>query len=95
MCEVDLKEINESALMRANAKLREENNDMRGRLAQYRKQFNHVLKEARGYNREKRTRDRVTWAVMLLVRVAWFAAGAAVFCAAVAKLIAWVSYLSK
>lgn len=95
MCEANLKELNESALMRANAKLRMENNSLKGRLAQYRAQANHVLTEARDYNREKRVRDRATWAVMLLGRVAWFAAGGAVFCAAVVKLIAWVAYFAR
>lgn len=95
MCEVDLREINEGALIRANAKLRMENNSLKRRLAQYRAQFSHVLTEARDYNREKRVRDRVTWAVVLLGRIAWFAAGGAVFCAAIVKLIAWIEYFSR
>lgn len=51
--EADLKEINEAALMRANAKLHEEINDLRGRLARYRAQCDHAISVANSHDRSK------------------------------------------
>ena len=57
--EADLKKINEAALMRANAKLREEINDLRGRLARCRAQCDHAMTEAREYDRSKARMEKL------------------------------------
>lgn len=57
--EADLKGINEAALMRANAKLREEINDLRGRLARYRAQCDHAISVANSHDRSKERMEKL------------------------------------
>lgn len=84
-----LRKIEVSALGRANAKLREENNQLKARCHQLRRQADNALAECKA-------RDKIARAVEILKAIGlavWIAAGVAVFIAGMAKLGAWVMYI--
>ena len=57
--EAELKSLNEAALMKANAKLREENNELRSRLARYRAQCDHAISVANSHDRSKARMEKL------------------------------------
>lgn len=84
-----LTRIEVEALGRANSKLREENNQLRARCHQYRRQADDALAECRSMDRA----ERVIAALKTTGMVIWNAAGVAVFFAALTKLGAWLAYI--
>lgn len=71
--EAELKSLNEAALMKANAKLREENNELRSRLARYRAQCDHAISVANSHDRSKARREKVRDAAWIIAGYAFAA----------------------
>ncbi len=68
-------------------RLHEENGRMKARCAAYRRQADNAMAARREYERAKRTRERLLWAVGML-------SGGAVGALAICKVIDWVRYFA-